>query len=100
MKEASVSKMRFMDKNLPKTKFNKYKCLKCIYRGESQLGYPVRYKGQWVRVYCNYSGCTNSTCLKPISHYDTIDIRGEDYENCKLFIEGLKMEKDRPTMML
>ena len=81
-------------------KFNKYKCIKCIYRGEGQIGYPIRYKGQFIRVHCNYVGCTNSTCLKPISTYAIIDIRGDDYDNCKLFVEGPKLEKSQPTMAL
>lgn len=72
-----------------KPKFNKKKCLKCKYRGTKGIGYPVRNEdGEVVRPYCNYSAYANTTCLKPGPHGTSIDSRGNDYNNCKLFVEG------------
>lgn len=71
-----------------KAKFNKNKCATCQYRGIGSVGYPVRINDMSVRVYCNYSGITNVTCLRPASSTEVVDLRGEDYNNCKLYKEG------------
>lgn len=79
-------------------KFNPEKCMKCKFRNEAQsnnIGSTVRLpNGKTTRVYCDYAYIMNSTCLKPISPTKSIDMRGDDYNNCNYFIEGDKIERD------
>ena len=75
-----------------KPKFNKDKCAKCKYRGEG-AGYATTSKKRL--VHCYYSKQGVGSCLKPISSTETIDIRGEDYNNCKLFQEGNPVRESR-----
>ena len=71
-----------------KPKFNKSKCLKCKYHGLGCGGYTVRRNKSMVHVYCNYAFINDMTCLQPGPRNTTIDLRGDDYDNCKLFVEG------------
>lgn len=68
-----------------KTKFDRKKCLNCIYRGGSQ-GNCTTLRN----IHCNYSGIMTATCLKRIPNKDgeIKDIRGDDYNNCKLYQKG------------
>ena len=84
-----------------KPKFDKEKCLKCKYRNTySQLGYSVRHTGKVVRVLCDYAVLTGVTCLKPDSNNTVVDMRGEDYNNCMLFSEGDRLEKDKTQLII
>lgn len=76
-----------------KPKFDKKKCLKCKYRGlDYSLGYPVTIrengKVKTVCVYCNYNLSTEISTLTTGPNKTVIDIRGTDYDNCQLFVEG------------
>lgn len=75
-----------------KPKFRKSRCLKCKYHGLGSHGYLVNINGKGIHIYCNYA-VTGKTCLKPSGPFETIDIRGEDYDDCKLFSPG-KMIKE------
>lgn len=70
-----------------KPKFDKKKCLKCIYHGVGCGGYSVKDENdRSISVFCNYNA-TEDTCLKNVNG-DVVDQRGEDYYNCQLFVEG------------
>lgn len=71
-----------------KPKFNKQKCLKCKYHAFSSNGYRAVIGRGSRDVICNFATITGITCLKPEPGYSTSDLRGEDYDNCKLFVEG------------
>lgn len=71
-----------------KPKFNKRKCLKCKYHSRLSQGYSVRVGHESIHVICNFATVTGITCLKPDSNNSTTDLRGEDYDNCMLFVEG------------
>lgn len=77
-----------------KTKFDKKKCMKCKYHGVGCGGETVRRRNEMVHVYCNYSSITNSTCLKRGPHGTVTDLRGDDYNNCKLYDPG-KAKRER-----
>lgn len=72
-----------------KTKFDRKKCLTCIYRGGSQ-GSCTSIKN----LHCNYSGIMTATCLKRIPNKDgeIMDIRGKDYDNCRLYEKGRQIK--------
>ena len=74
---------------MQKTKFDRRKCLTCIYRGGSQ-GNCTTIKN----LHCNYSGIMTATCLKRIPNKDgeVRDIRGDDYNNCKLYQKGRQIK--------
>ena len=75
-------------------KFNKEKCLNCKYASVStsyatSLGYRVKDKdGIIYYVMCDYACKTGETCLKK----DGTDIRGDEYNNCKLYSKTDKRE--------
>lgn len=72
-----------------KPKFNKTKCLKCKYRLERMSGFYVgKRNGRKISVACNYSSIKGHTCLRPSGYRQTYDLRGDDYDNCKLFEKG------------
>ena len=79
-----------MKERVELAKYNKKKCLKCMYHGEHcGTGWTVEdEEGRTHVIYCNYAMITNSTCLQPKSTYKTYDLRGNDYNNCLLFKEG------------
>lgn len=79
-----------------KGKFNPEKCIKCKYRcaNSGGMGNPIKVGDKWVRVYCNYATIMQSTCLKPISPTESIDMRGDDFDNCKYFVEGDMIDED------
>jgi len=81
--------MNIRPKKESKPKFNKEKCNKCKYHGEGCGGYGVSdSKRDYKPVYCNYSGATGTTCLRHKSSNIIEDIRGKDYENCRLYKRG------------
>ena len=64
-------------------KFNKKKCRKCIYslrRGESTL--------------CNYLSICGQSCLH-MENGVVVDSRGEEYNNCKLYVKGAPIHEDK-----
>jgi hypothetical protein len=69
-------------------KFNKRKCLRCKYHTHMSQGYSVRVGHRSIHVCCNFATVTGITCLKPEPGHRTSDLRGEDYDDCKLFVEG------------
>lgn len=74
-----------------KPKFNKDKCLKCVYRLEDANGFLGKNeRGEGISCMCNYAGVTGHTCLHTVKG-QTKDRRGEDYEDCKLFSEGNRL---------
>ena len=75
-----------------KGKFDKRKCLKCMYHGEGHIGYPVRVGDKTITVYCNYASVTGNTCLKQKNSHESYDTRGEIHDDCKLFVEGVRKE--------
>ena len=74
---------------MSKPKFDKRKCLKCKYHGLGCGGYPVKvgFNGKSIPVFCNYS-LSERTCLRKQKDGQIIDIRGNDYNNCKLYEAG------------
>lgn len=71
-----------------KAKFDKRKCLRCVYHAVG-FGYSVPIGGgRSVRVHCDFSGVTGSTCLKPETNGGVIDLRGTDYHHCQLYKKG------------
>lgn len=78
---------------MAKAKFNKDKCLKCRYHGLGCNGHTVRIGTRALPVFCNYSA-TENTCLKKTEDGQIVDIRGDDYENCKLFVSKKPEETD------
>lgn len=61
-----------------KSKHNKAKCRKCAYhRNMSNSTYCI----------CNYAYVTGQTCLHKTKN-GVEDRRGEDYNDCKLFVKG------------
>ena len=74
-------------------KFNKQKCLKCRYHNYGCGGYLATVRKRRQAVYCNYASITGNTCLKPTGLFTTVDVRGDDYNNCKLFLEGDLIEE-------
>lgn len=69
-----------------KPKFNKEKCLKCIWHSRCGSGWHVlTMQGEYINVVCGYSSFTGSTCLKRVARDELIDIRGEDYNACQLY---------------
>lgn len=89
---------------MSKPKFDKKKCLTCIYHGEG-VGYSVRVPNKdgtysLKVVNCNYAGVTGETCLKPAPNNEVIDLRGDDYDNCKLYEEGEQITVELGEMIL
>lgn len=71
------------------TKFNIKKCRTCIYRGTVSGGVKSSAKGIRINnVCCYYASNTGNTCLKRTNSNTLNDIRGNDYENCKLYKKG------------
>ena len=66
----------------PKYKFDKTKCRKCAYHRVMQ-GFTI----------CNYACVTGQTCLHKTKN-GVEDSRGDDYNNCKLFVEGALIADD------
>ena len=79
-------------------KFDKEKCATCRWSCvNGNLGYTTGYfdeKAQKypIHVYCNVSA-TGDTCLKRDGSR-LVDRRGEDYDNCKLYVTDAKKEKE------
>lgn len=87
-----------------KPKFDKKKCLTCTYHGDG-VGYCVRIPAKGgtfthKTVNCNYAGVTGETCLKPAPNNTIIDLRGDDYDNCKLYKEGKQITVELREMVL
>ena len=63
-----------------KTKFDKTKCISCAYCGRRQAYQTLNL------LYCNYAGIEGQTCLHKVGT-EIIDRRGDDYDNCKLYVK-------------
>lgn len=63
-----------------KTKFDKQKCKSCMYCGRRQTYHSAGF------MYCNYAGIEGQTCLHKVGK-DIVDRRGDDYDNCKLYVK-------------
>ena len=74
---------------LKMTKFNRRKCMKCKYHGNTASDTQAKSVTQ---VYCNYLSLTGRTCLKSYKGV-TIDRRGYEFDNCLLFEEGEKLRE-------
>lgn len=77
---------------MSKPKFDKQKCLQCIYHQETPgTGYPLTVKQNGhekvLHVHCNYLGVTRESCLQDSGAGRVIDIRG-DGPDCNLFRPG------------
>lgn len=81
--------------NKMKPKFDKKKCLKCKHHS-CGVGYHAKlYKNDKeydVRVHCNYSA-SGKTALRRVDNL-IIDTRGNDYNHCLLFEEGIPTNRD------
>lgn len=76
-----------------KPKFNKKKCLVCIYSVKSSQGYPTHdEEGKPVSLICDYaSNNRNSECCLYIGEDGKVhDRRGDKYNKCLLFTPGKK----------
>lgn len=66
-----------------KPKFNKDKCAKCKFR----------FRSSFVLIGCNYATVTGHTCLRKSADGTIIDIRGNNYNHCRLFEEGARIRE-------
>lgn len=77
-------------------KFNKTKCLKCKYHGGGSslnLGYPVHTENGDIKyIYCDYMCVTGRSPIEPTPKRGIYDIRGNDYDNCRLYERGSNEE--------
>ena len=89
-------------KTKSKPKFDKAKCLKCKYRSTSfnNLSYAVVCNNRVKHVLCDYANLTGVTCLKPGPNNSVVDMRGEDYNNCMLFSEGPRLDKEKTQLII
>lgn len=72
-------------------KFDKSRCLKCVFRLEDTSGYSTKNaRGDTVTLVCNYAGVTGHTCLHTVGK-KVVDKRGDDYNDCKLFKKGERL---------
>lgn len=67
-------------------KFDKHKCVKCKYH--SHMGGASGHNPN--NAYCNYNVLNHTTCLKriPNKEGEIYDIRGDDFNNCKMYCAG------------
>lgn len=80
------------DRNKPK--FDKQKCIKCMYHCNLTGGFRAKIGDKnYVSIVCDYATINRQTCLINTSE-GTIDLRGEDYNDCKLFKEGAVEKKN------
>ena len=91
MRRETIHRGSLRSRNKPK--FNKDYCMECKYHGYASGVWSADLNGKKVGVYCNYAAVTDSTCLKPTGLDSCMDLRGDDYENCKLFSPGAAMEE-------
>lgn len=85
---------------MSKSKFNKRKCLQCKYHGcKGNLGYPVRVNNKTYNIYCDFICQTNISPLKQGPNKTVIDLRGNNYNDCQLFVKG-KPEKHKEQIAL
>ena len=71
-----------------KAKFDKQKCMQCKYHGRGMSGYSARRGDTTVAIFCDYATITGDTCIRRTPKGYTEDIRGEDFDNCRLFYPG------------
>ena len=71
-----------------KAKFDKNICIRCKYHGRGKQGFSAKCGNTYTSVFCDYANITDSTCLKRTGKGEIIDMRGEDYSDCKLFSPG------------
>jgi len=75
-----------------RSKFNKSKCLQCKYRCTFSGGAGLKVSPQ--NVACYYGALSQTgTCLRLVNK-QIVDIRGDDYNNCKLYEKGTR-EKNK-----
>ena len=67
-----------------KSKFNKSKCSTCRFRGNLS-------STSVDNIYCNYTTLADKTCLHRVGK-QVRDRRGSNYNNCKLYSEGKRMQ--------
>ena len=77
-----------------KPKFDKQMCLKCKWHGTGGGWRAKLPNGKTQALHCNYSGYHDSTPLRAVSSTEVIDLRGDDFHNCSLFVEGTPNEKE------
>ena len=78
-----------------KAKFDKRKCLSCVYHGRGMNGFTAKIKrtshgDTTVQVFCDYANKngTGETCLHREPGGMVTDRRGCDPKNCLLYVEG------------
>lgn len=76
-------------------KFNKQKCMECKYHAEGTAGWQLEKR----RVYCNFAILNSYTCLKRGAKGTAVDIRGENYEKCKLFSKGAIIHEESRSLL-
>ena len=77
-----------------KPKFDKQKCLKCRWHGMGLGWSAIMPDGKNVSIHCNYSGYHDTTPLRSGANSTILDLRGEDYDNCLLYVEGMPDEEE------
>lgn len=70
--------------------FDKEKCKTCKYHGFLGSSYNALKTTEC--LICNYSGVTNTTCLKRVSKDEVEDCRGSDSDCCKLYENGRRIK--------
>ena len=78
-------------------KFNKKRCMKCMYHGKGSGSHGTQAKGTH-GIYCNYASITGHTALQSLTTYQSYDTRGDDFYNCLLFEEGVPKRERRTTI--
>ena len=68
--------------------FNKKKCRSCVY----QMKYTGGSKDEvdYTHIMCGYSLMKRTTCMKLMPDNEIVDIRGDDPDNCLLYLKGHK----------
>ena len=80
--------MKYFKPKPYKSKFDKRKCMKCVYKCTMSLGSGA--KASPNNVACYYSVMSNNgSCLELVKG-KLVDRRGNDHDNCKLFKAGLR----------
>lgn len=80
-------------------KFDKNKCAKCVYRCKTSGVFTAKIGAETTGIICNYASIARKTCLTRVSSNEIKDIRGDDYHNCELFVEGDAIENEEAKRM-
>lgn len=80
-------------RKLKNGKFNKKKCEECKFHGYfgSKSGASNNYSVN--HIMCDFAKYNKMTCLRR-NGKSVIDLRGDDPENCKLYIKGKRPEDE------